>query len=107
MKPAPPVIKIRPFIPFLRCRSSSAPLLGSQTMKPAAHEVRPVECRAGEGRDGGPGRVPGPERLGEEGAAPGPVLLSQMQSVISRRRHDIPCRPLPAETAAGVFDPRY
>jgi hypothetical protein len=59
-------------------------------MKPAAHEVRPVERRAGERGDGEPGRVPGPERLEEEGTAPGPVLLIQVRSVVSRRRHGIP-----------------
>src|SRR3954468_20449311 len=99
MKPAPPVIKIRPLIPVLRFGSSCAPTSGRRA---AAHEIRPVERRTWERWEGGPGRVPGPERLGEEGAAPGPGLLSQMRSVISRRRHDIPYRPLPAETAAGV-----
>jgi len=69
-------------------------------MKPAADEVRPVERRTGERGDGGPGRVAGPERLGEEGAAPGPVLPGQKRSVISRRSHIVPLPPV-----SGANDP--
>lgn len=50
--------------------------MSSQAMKPAAHEVRPVERRTRERGDGGAGRVTGPERLGKEDAAAGPVLLT-------------------------------